>query len=101
MAKNLVIVESPAKARTLGKYLGRNYVVKASVGHVVDLPKSKLGVDLENDFAPEYTVIHGKGKGTLRVQAPDGSEKRFEAEGGFLEVYKNRVTVLTDKISES
>ena len=46
MAKNLVIVESPAKAKTLGKYLGRNYIVKASVGHVVDLPKSKLGVDI-------------------------------------------------------
>src|SRR5258706_1111275 len=62
MAKNLVIVESPAKARTLGKYLGRNYTVKASVGHVADLPKSKLGVDIENDFEPEYAVIHGKGK---------------------------------------
>jgi DNA topoisomerase-1 len=62
MAKNLVIVESPAKARTLGKYLGRNYTVKASVGHVVDLPKSKLGVDIERDFEPEYAVIHGKGK---------------------------------------
>jgi DNA topoisomerase I len=62
MAKNLVIVESPAKARTLGKYLGRNYTVKASVGHVVDLPKSKLGVDVARDFTPEYAVIHGKGK---------------------------------------
>ena len=46
MAKHLVIVESPAKAKTLGKYLGRNYQVKASVGHVMDLPKSKLGVDM-------------------------------------------------------
>ncbi len=62
MAKNLVIVESPAKAKTLGKYLGRNYTVKASVGHVVDLPKSKLGVDIAHDFEPEYAVIHGKGK---------------------------------------
>src|SRR5690606_21894115 len=60
MAKNLVIVESPAKAKTLGKYLGRDYQVKASVGHVVDLPKSKLGVDIENDFAAEYAVIRGK-----------------------------------------
>jgi len=60
MAKNLVIVESPAKAKTLSKYLGRDYQVKASVGHVVDLPKSKLGVDIENDFAAEYAVIHGK-----------------------------------------
>ena len=62
MAKNLVIVESPAKARTLEKYLGRDYLVKASVGHVVDLPKSKLGVDIAHDFTPEYQVIHGKGK---------------------------------------
>src|SRR6185295_14486643 len=62
MAKNLVIVESPAKAKTLGKYLGRDYTVKASVGHVVDLPKSKLGVDVKKDFKPEYQVIHGKGK---------------------------------------
>ncbi|HYR96132.1 MAG TPA: type I DNA topoisomerase [Candidatus Binatus sp.] len=62
MAKNLVIVESPAKAKTLGKYLGRNYQVKASIGHVMDLPKSKLGVDLENDFAAEYHVIPGKAK---------------------------------------
>ena len=62
MAKNLVIVESPAKARTLGKYLGRNYQVKASIGHVMDLPKSKLGVDIERDFAPEYHVIQGKAK---------------------------------------
>src|SRR5437764_3042447 len=62
MAKNLVIVESPAKAKTLGKYLGRNYQVKASVGHVMDLPKSKLGVDVENDFAAEYHVIPGKTK---------------------------------------
>jgi len=62
MARNLVIVESPAKARTLAKYLGRNYVVKASVGHIIDLPKSKLGVDIEKDFTPDYQVIRGKAK---------------------------------------
>src|SRR5207247_214841 len=61
-ATDLVIVESPAKARTLGKYLGRNYQVKASIGHVMDLPKSKFGVDIERDFAPEYHVIQGKAK---------------------------------------
>jgi len=60
VAKHLVIVESPAKAKTLSKYLGRDYQVKASVGHVMDLPKSKLGVDIENDFAAEYHVIQGK-----------------------------------------
>ena len=62
MAKSLVIVESPAKAKTLGKYLGRNYQVKASVGHVVDLPKSRLGVDVTKGFAAEYQVIQGKAK---------------------------------------
>ncbi len=61
-AKNLVVVESPAKAKTLSRYLGRNFVVKASVGHIVDLPKSKLGVDVDGGFEPQYEVIHGKGK---------------------------------------
>ncbi len=58
--KSLVIVESPAKAKTIGKYLGRNFVVKASVGHVIDLPPSKLGVDVEDDFKPTYEVMKGK-----------------------------------------
>jgi DNA topoisomerase-1 len=62
MAKNLVIVESPAKARTLEKYLGRDFQVKASVGHIMDLPKNKLGVDIEHDFEPEYQVLRGKKK---------------------------------------
>src|SRR5918992_4612266 len=61
-AKNLVIVESPAKAKTLGKYLGRDYQVKASVGHIVDLPKSKLGVDIKKNFAPDFHVIQTKQK---------------------------------------
>src|SRR6202167_5656836 len=62
MAKNLVIVESPAKAKTMGKYLGKNYTVKASLGHVKDLPKKNLSVDVENDFKPVYEVIEGKKK---------------------------------------
>ena len=57
MAKNLVIVESPAKAKTLSRYLGGDYDVRASVGHIRDLPKSRLGVDIENDFQPEYKII--------------------------------------------
>jgi DNA topoisomerase-1 len=60
MAKALIIVESPAKAKTITKYLGRGYTVMASVGHVKDLPTSKLGVDLEHDFAPQYVTIKGK-----------------------------------------
>jgi DNA topoisomerase-1 len=59
---SLVIVESPAKAKTIKKYLGRNFEVKASVGHVKDLPKSKIGVDVERGFIPEYDVIKGKAK---------------------------------------
>ena len=59
---HLVIVESPAKAKTISKYLGRNYSVKASVGHIKDLPKSKLGVDVEDDFKPHYALIPAKAK---------------------------------------
>lgn len=59
--KTLVIVESPSKAKTIGKYLGSSYKVTASVGHVRDLPKSKIGIDIENDFEPEYIAIRGKG----------------------------------------
>ncbi len=61
MAKSLVIVESPAKAKTIKKFLGTNYIVKASIGHIIDLPKSKLGVDIDNNFNPEYITIRGKG----------------------------------------
>src|SRR3954452_7641632 len=60
--KRLVIVESPAKARTIERYLGNDYSVIASVGHVRDLPKSTMGVDLENDFAPKYTIPRDKSK---------------------------------------
>lgn len=60
--RNLLIVESPAKAKTIGKFLGKNYIVKASVGHVRDLPKSKLGIDVDNNFEPNYITIRGKGE---------------------------------------
>ncbi|MDT3392327.1 MAG: DNA topoisomerase I, partial [Bacillota bacterium] len=59
--KNLVIVESPSKAKTIEKYLGRNYKVVASLGHIRDLPKSKMGVDFENNYEPHYISIRGKG----------------------------------------
>jgi DNA topoisomerase-1 len=62
MAKSLVVVESPAKAKTINKYLGRNYKVIASMGHVRDLPKSKLGVDIEEGFEPSYEVIASRKK---------------------------------------
>ncbi len=60
MAKSLVIVESPSKAKTINKYLGSNYVVRASVGHIKDLPKSKLGIDFDNGYLPQYVTVKGK-----------------------------------------
>src|SRR6204780_514039 len=62
MAKALVIVESPAKAKTINKYLGKQFVVKASLGHIKDLPKKDLAVDVDNGFRPKYEVIEGKKK---------------------------------------
>jgi DNA topoisomerase-1 len=76
MAKSLVIVESPTKAKTLSKYLGRNYQVLASVGHLKDLPKSKLGIDLEHDFEPQYIVIRGKSK--ILKEIKDSAKKAKE-----------------------
>ncbi|PZN12201.1 MAG: type I DNA topoisomerase [Bacillota bacterium] len=71
MAKTLIIVESPAKARTIKKFVGRGYAVEASMGHVRDLPKSQLGVDIDDHFTPKYITIRGKGKliERLRQQA--------------------------------
>jgi len=62
MAKSLLIVESPTKVNTLKKIVGKDFIIKASVGHLKDLPKKKLGVDVDNDFAPDYITIRGKGK---------------------------------------
>ena len=69
MAKTLVIVESPAKAKTIGKFLGKNYTIKPSMGHVRDLPKSQFGVDVENNFAPRYITIRGKGEIVKELRA--------------------------------
>ncbi|MDH5298971.1 MAG: type I DNA topoisomerase, partial [Desulfobulbaceae bacterium] len=69
MSKSLIIVESPAKARTLQKYLGKSFEVKASVGHIRDLPVRTLGVDVEHDFAPQYETIRGKGKIITELKA--------------------------------
>jgi DNA topoisomerase-1 len=68
MKKSLVIVESPAKSKTLEKYLGKNFVVAASLGHVKDLPPNSLGVDVENDFCPQYEIIDGKEKALERIK---------------------------------
>ena len=78
--KSLVIVESPAKANTINKYLGKEFVVKASLGHVKDLPKSKLGVDIKNDFEPVYELIPGKEKVVKELRtAAKGAERIFLA----------------------
>jgi DNA topoisomerase I len=69
MTNQLIIVESPSKARTLAKFLGSGYTVKASMGHVRDLPKSKMGVDVDNDFTPQYEVIKGKEKQISELKA--------------------------------
>ncbi|MFC5702145.1 type I DNA topoisomerase [Cohnella faecalis] len=73
MADSLVIVESPAKAKTIGKYLGSKFIVKASMGHIRDLPKSQIGVEIENDFTPKYITI--RGKGTVLKDLKDASKK--------------------------
>ncbi|WP_150267633.1 type I DNA topoisomerase [Paenibacillus tepidiphilus] len=73
MADALVIVESPAKAKTIGKYLGSKYIVKASMGHIRDLPKSQIGVEVENQFSPKYITI--RGKGSILKELKDASKK--------------------------
>ncbi|CAM3141251.1 type I DNA topoisomerase [Paenibacillus lupini] len=73
MADSLVIVESPAKAKTIGKYLGSKYIVKASMGHIRDLPKSQTGVEVENGFQPKYITI--RGKGSVLKELKDASKK--------------------------
>ena len=69
MPKSLVVVESPAKAKTINKFLGRNYTVCSSVGHIRDLPAKKLAVDVQNGFTPEYITIRGKAKVIKEIQA--------------------------------
>jgi len=64
----LVIVESPTKAKTIGKYLGRGYTVKATIGHLRDLPKRELGVDVDNNFAPKYVTIKEKAKTLAEIK---------------------------------
>ncbi len=76
MAESLVIVESPAKARTLGRYLGRGYAVVASVGHVRDLPKNELGIDIESGFEPIYQALPAKRKVIAEIQAAAGRAER-------------------------
>ena len=75
--KSLVIVESPTKSRTLVKFLGRGFTVMASNGHIMDLPKSKLGVDLDNDFEPEYVPIRSKNQALAKIQTAAQTAERI------------------------
>ncbi|MBU4140860.1 MAG: hypothetical protein KKA80_03090 [Candidatus Omnitrophica bacterium] len=68
MAKSLVIVESPAKAKTINKFLGADFVVEASGGHIMDLPRKKMGVDVDNDFRPEYVIIPTRKKAVSQIK---------------------------------
>ena len=77
MGKSLVIVESPAKARTIAKYLGPGFDVKASMGHVRDLPVRRLGVDVDNDFEPSYITIRGQGKTLKTLRSASGKAKEI------------------------
>ena len=77
MAENLVIVESPAKAKTIGRYLGKNYKIVASVGHIRDLPKSQIGVDIEHNFEPKYITIRGKGEVISKLKKDAKSSKKI------------------------
>ena len=81
VANALVIVESPAKAKTIGKYLGKQFIVKASLGHVKDLPKKDLAVAVDTDFQPDYQIIEGKKKAHHRSlkQAAKGVETIYLA----------------------
>jgi len=84
MAKNLVVVESPAKAKTINKYLGKDFVVKASIGHIKDLPSKGLGVDIQNDFEPEYEIIPDSKKRNNKKIVADLKKSAKAAEAIYL-----------------
>ncbi len=105
MAKSLVIVESPAKAKTINKYLGSGYQVEASIGHIKDLPKSKLGVDLEHDFVPQYITVKGKKELLDRLKKLAGNAKEVflatdpDREGEAIAFHiKNEIAAKNDNI---
>jgi len=77
MAKNLVVVESPSKARTINKYLGKDFKVEATVGHIRNLPKTKLGVDIDKNFEPQYVTIRGKGDVIKKIKALAAKSKNI------------------------
>src|SRR5205085_2881500 len=84
MARNLVIVESPAKAKTINKYLGKDFIVKASIGHIKDLPSKGLGVDVLNNFEPEYEIIPDTKKRNNKKTVSDLKKAAKEADTIYL-----------------
>ncbi len=92
--KYLVIVESPAKAKTIEKYLGRNYKVMASVGHIRDLPKSKMGIDVENNYEPHYISIRGKGDVIKSLKTQPKKRKKFISQVTRIEKGKQLLGIL-------
>src|SRR5205809_7903502 len=90
MAKNLVVVESPAKAKTINKYLGKDFIVKASIGHIKDLPSKGLGVDVQNNFAPEYEIIPDSKKRNNRKIVADLKNTAKTAEATYLAANPDR-----------
>ena len=78
--QKLIIVESPAKARTISKFLGKGYKVEASQGHVCDLPKSQIGVDVDNDFALKYITIRGRGEFSTASAKRRAPRRRFTSQ---------------------
>ncbi|HWY78975.1 MAG TPA: type I DNA topoisomerase [Candidatus Sulfotelmatobacter sp.] len=103
--KNLVIVESPTKARTISRFLGKDYDIKFSMGHIIDLPKSKLGIDIENNFAPQYEVIEDKKKLISELKAAAKKADTIllatdpDREGEAISA--NIKEILTDKVSKN
>jgi len=77
MTKNLVLVESPSKAKTINKYLGKDYIVEATVGHIRNLPKTKLGVDVDNNYTPQYVTIRGKGDIIKKIKSLASKSKKI------------------------
>src|SRR6266516_4715536 len=84
MAKSLVVVESPAKAKTINKYLGKDFIVKASIGHIKDLPSKGLGVDIQNNFEPEYEIIPDSKKRNNKKIVADLKKSAKEAAAIYL-----------------
>ena len=93
MSKHIVIVESPAKAKTIGKFLGDDYLITASYGHVRDLPSKKLGVDVENNFEPDYSILKDKSKIIINLLNKQKAHLSFDSHDSLILTGKNQITI--------